>query len=104
MIPVIKEKPKVIVVRRQRKIIIKVIVDSGAKPKIVWYKDSDAIREDSRRKIKIDEVSKGEYEVDLEIEKAEKSDKGFYKLTARNEKGECTSQSVKVDVEGRLIV
>ena len=102
MVPVIKERPKVIILRRQKKIIIKVIVATGAKPKVIWYKESAAVREDSRRQVKIDEISKGQYEVALEIDKVDRSDKGSYKLAARNEKGECTSQSVEVDVQGKL--
>lgn len=32
----------------------------------------------------------------MEISEIEKSDKGMYKLVARNEKGEATSQTVEV--------
>lgn len=38
----------------------------------------------------------GEFAVKLEIEQVSSSDKGTYKLVARNEKGEATSQVVEV--------
>ncbi|XP_053200690.1 twitchin-like isoform X3 [Panonychus citri] len=97
--PVIKEKPKVIKQTKERKVVIEVRIASGAAPKVQWMKESTVIREDSRHVVRIQEVSKGEYAVALEIDKAEKLDKGTYKVVAKNEKGECTSQAVTVDVE-----
>jgi hypothetical protein len=38
----------------------------------------------------------GEFSVKLEIESVTQSDKGSYKLMAKNEKGEATSQTVEV--------
>jgi hypothetical protein len=38
----------------------------------------------------------GEFAVKLEIESASQADKGSYKLVAKNEKGEATSQTVEV--------
>lgn len=38
----------------------------------------------------------GEFSVKLEIEPANLTDKGSYKLVAKNEKGEATSQTVEV--------
>lgn len=38
----------------------------------------------------------GEFSVKLEIEPANPTDKGSYKLVAKNEKGEATSQTVEV--------
>lgn len=101
MAPVIKEKPKVIKQTKERKVVIEVRIASGAAPKVQWMKESTVIREDSRHVVRIQEVSKGEYAVALEIDKAEKLDKGTYKVVAKNEKGECTSQAVTVDVEGK---
>ncbi|XP_074598807.1 projectin protein bent isoform X2 [Brevipalpus obovatus] len=97
--PVIKEKPKVIKQIREKKIIIEVRVASAGKPNVQWIKESTTVREDSRRRVKIQEITKGEYSIALEIDRVEKLDKGVYKLVAKNEKGECTSQSVTVDVD-----
>jgi ABC-type Na+ efflux pump permease subunit len=38
----------------------------------------------------------GEFSVKLEIESVTQTDKGSYKLVAKNEKGEATSQTVEV--------
>lgn len=38
----------------------------------------------------------GEFAVKLEISDVHKTDKGLYKLVAKNEKGEATSQTVEV--------
>lgn len=99
----IKEKPKVIKQIRERRIIIEARVASSAQPKVHWMKESSMVREDSRHSVKVQEVSKGEYAIALEIDRAEKSDKGSYKLVAKNEKGECSSPVVIVDVEGELL-
>lgn len=40
--------------------------------------------------------TQGEFAVKLEIEQMSVTDKGVYKLVARNEKGEATSQVVEV--------
>lgn len=40
--------------------------------------------------------TQGEFAVKLEIEQMSATDKGVYKLVARNEKGEATSQVVEV--------
>lgn len=97
----IKEKPRVIKQIREKRIIIEARVASAAQPKVHWMKESVILREDSRHSVKVQEISKGEYEVALQIDRAEKSDKGSYKLVAKNEKGECTSPVVLVDVEGK---
>jgi hypothetical protein len=38
----------------------------------------------------------GEFAIKLEIEGCQQTDKGTYKLVAKNDKGEATSQSVEV--------
>lgn len=44
----------------------------------------------------MDFMLQGEFNVKLEINDVIKEDKGSYKLQARNEKGEATSQTVEV--------
>ncbi|XP_022255917.1 muscle M-line assembly protein unc-89-like, partial [Limulus polyphemus] len=97
--PVIKEKPKIVKRDRQKKIVIECHVQSAAKPKCIWYKEASTVREDSRHSIQIREISKGEYAIALEIDKPTAADKGNYKLMAKNEKGEVTSQPIQVDLE-----
>lgn len=41
-------------------------------------------------------LSQGEFAVKLEISDVQKIDRGMYKLVAKNEKGEATSQTVEV--------
>lgn len=38
----------------------------------------------------------GEYKIQLEIQQASREDKGSYKVVAKNEKGEVTSQIVEI--------
>lgn len=77
-------------------------VASNAKPQCQFYKETTVVREDSRRSVRIDQVSKGLYQVALTIEQATSSDKGRYKLVAKNEKGEVTSETIEVDLEGKI--
>lgn len=46
---------------------------------------------------KVEQVEKGEYKIQLEINEATKNDKGSYKFVAKNEKGEATSQVVELN-------
>lgn len=40
--------------------------------------------------------TEGKYKVHLEIARADKTDCGSYKLSAKNEKGETTSQTIEL--------
>ncbi|CAG0909692.1 unnamed protein product, partial [Cyprideis torosa] len=55
--PVIVEKPRIVRVVRKRVIIIECRVQAQAPPQITWVKDERTIREDSRRTVKISQVS-----------------------------------------------
>ncbi|RWS15516.1 twitchin-like isoform X8, partial [Dinothrombium tinctorium] len=99
IVPVFKEKPKIVKHEKQKKIVIEVVVAAGDKPDVKWYRETNIVREDSRHSVVIREVSKGEYAVALEIEKPEKTDKGTYKVVAKNDKGESTSLPIKVEIE-----
>ncbi|KAF2885738.1 hypothetical protein ILUMI_20442 [Ignelater luminosus] len=96
IIPVIKEKPKVIKIIKKRTVIVECKVQSKFAPQCTWFKEADAVKEDSRHTVHIEQVNDGEFNVKLEINEVIKEDKGYYKLVARNEKGEATSQSVEV--------
>ncbi|XP_025833492.1 twitchin isoform X4 [Agrilus planipennis] len=96
IIPVIKEKPRVTKIIKKRVIIVECKVQSKFAPDCTWFKEEEVINEGSRHKVQVDQVNDGEFNVKLEISDVKKEDKGFYKLVARNEKGEATSQSVEV--------
>nr|CAD7567469.1 unnamed protein product [Timema californicum] len=96
IIPVIKEKPKVTKIIKKKTIIVECKVESKFAPQCTWFKEKSAVREDSRHFVRIEQVREGEFAVKLEIESCMVSDKGVYKLVAKNEKGEATSQTVEV--------
>jgi hypothetical protein len=97
--PVIKEKPRVIRREKQQKIIIECNVESGGKPQCIWERESTIVKEDSRHQVIVREETKGQYIIALEIDKPSANDKGIYKLIAKNEKGEVTSQAIRVNIE-----
>lgn len=99
MAPVIKEKPRVIK-SEKTKIVIEVYVFAASKPQVSWFRETTLIKESSQHVVNISEVTKGQYSVALEINKPTPDNKGTYKLVAKNEKGEVSSQTVQVDVEG----
>lgn len=114
IIPVIKEKPKVIKIVKKRTVVVECKVLSKFAPDCTWFKEDTAVKEDSRRKVHVEQVKdvrfapsnytqnaqflgwQGEFAVKLEISEVSKTDKGMYKLVAKNEKGEATSQTVEV--------
>lgn len=99
MAPVIKEKPKIVKVVKER-IVVECLVFAATRPSVTWFKETTAIKESSQYAVQIEEVTKGQYSVALEISKPTKDNKGQYKLVATNEKGEVSSQAVQVDVDG----
>jgi hypothetical protein len=99
--PVIREKPKVLRREKEEKVVIECHVKSNAQPECVWFKENSMVKMDSKHKIQITKVEKGEYAVSLEIEKPSLTDKGLYKLQAKNEKGIIASEPIKVTLEGK---
>ncbi|GFU27590.1 hypothetical protein TNCV_283081 [Trichonephila clavipes] len=97
--PVIREKPKVLRREKEEKVVIECHVRSNAQPECVWYKENTMVRQDAKHKVQIRKVDKGEYAVMLEIDKPAQSDKGLYKLQAKNEKGIIASEPIKVTLE-----
>lgn len=96
IIPVIKEKPKVIKIVKKRTVVVECKVLSKFAPECTWFKENSAVREDSRHKVQVEQTKDGEFAIKLEISEVNKTDKGMYKLVAKNEKGEATSQTVEV--------
>lgn len=92
----IKEKPKVVKIVKKKTVIVECHVLSKFAPQCTWFKESAAVKEDSRHKYHVEQVKDGEFAVKLEIEDVSKIDRGSYKLVAKNEKGEAVSQVVEV--------
>lgn len=92
----IKDKPKIIKIIKKRTVIIECVVVSKFEPKCMWFKETTEVRESERHKVDIQQVKDGEFAVKLEISQIADIDKGSYKLVARNEKGEATSQIVEL--------
>ncbi|UYV65937.1 unc-22 [Cordylochernes scorpioides] len=101
VVPVVKEKPRIIKKEINKAIVIEVKVTSVKEPKCVWLRQDTSIKEDSRHVVQTTKVTKGEYSVQLKIEKPTADEKGSYKLVVKNEKGEATSTEVFVDFEGQ---
>jgi hypothetical protein len=93
---VIKEKPKIIKIIKKRTVIIECVVASKFAPSCTWFKETTAVKESQRHLVQISQVREGEFAVKLEINQIKETDKGSYKLVARNEKGEATSQVVEL--------
>lgn len=96
VVPVIKEKPKVIKIIKKKTVIIECIVVSKFEPKCTWFKETNEINETERHSVDIKKVKEGEFTVKLEISQVNDSDKGSYKLVAKNERGEAMSQIVEI--------
>lgn len=86
--------------RESKLIVIECIVRAASAPKVSWLKENTVIREDTRHSVKITEVSKGQYQVTLEIKTPSKENRGTYNLVAKNEKGEAASEKIQVEVDG----
>ena len=96
VIPVIKEKPKVIKIVKKKTVIVECTVLSKFAPDCTWFKETQAVTQDDRHRLHVEKIKEGEFAVKLEIEQISQADKGKYKLVARNEKGEATSQVVEI--------
>merc|ERR1712106_517727 len=91
--PTIKSPPRIVSIIN-RKVTIECLVMSTSQPACYWYQDATKVKMDSRHCVTITESTEGGFMCRLEIMKVEKSDCGNYKLVAKNEKGESTSQTV----------
>lgn len=96
VVPVIKDKPKIIKIIKKRTVVIECVVASKFEPKCTWYKESNTVKESKRHVYQVEKTKEGEFAVKLEINEVEDSDKGAYKLIASNEKGEAVSQVVNL--------
>lgn len=56
VIPVIKEKPKIIKIIKKKTVIVECKVLSKFAPTCTWYKEASAVKEDSRHTVLIEPV------------------------------------------------
>lgn len=56
IIPVIKEKPKVIKIIKKKTVIVECKVLSKFAPDCTWFKEDNAVREDSRHQVQVEQV------------------------------------------------
>lgn len=92
----IKEKPKLVTNIKKRTASIECSVASRFKPECVWMKETTVIKETHRHMIKIEETREGEFSVKLNIVGLSEADFGAYKLVAKNDKGQATSQVIEI--------
>lgn len=57
IIPVIKEKPKVIKIIKRRTVIVECKVQSKFAPQCTWFKEADAVKEGTRHTVHIEQVN-----------------------------------------------
>lgn len=96
VVPVIKDKPKIIKLIKKKTVVIECTVISKFEPICTWYKEDKLIKESSRHQVHIEKNKEGEYTVKLEIHQCNDNDRGSYKMMARNERGEAVSQVVEL--------
>lgn len=96
VVPVIKDKPKIIKIIKKKTVVIECVVVSKFAPKAIWFKEKNEVSESTRHKVNVEQVKEGEFAVKLEISQVSDSDKGSYQLVAKNEKGEAVSQIVEL--------
>lgn len=56
IVPVIKEKPKVIKIIKRKTVIVECRVLSKFAPDCTWFKESTAVREDARHKVEVEQT------------------------------------------------
>merc|ERR1712071_688717 len=96
IVPVIREPPKVIRIEKKRTVVVECHVESQFEPTVMWYKEQTIVQKNSTHKISVHKVSEGGFAVKLEINEVSQSDRGTYKLMAKNQKGQVVSQTVAV--------
>lgn len=96
VVPVIKDKPKIIKIIKKKTVVIECVVVSKFAPKCTWFKEKNEVAEGKRHKVEVKQVKEGEFAVQLEITEVNDADKGSYQLIAKNEKGEAVSQTVEL--------
>lgn len=96
VIPVIKDKPKIIKIIKKKTVVIECVVVSKFAPKCTWFKEQNEVTESTRHKVEVKQVKDGEFAVQLEITEVTDTDKGSYQMVAKNDKGEAVSQTVEL--------
>lgn len=56
VIPVIREKPKVVKIVKKKTVIVECHVLSQFAPDCTWFKETQAVKQDSRHKLHVEQV------------------------------------------------
>jgi len=56
VIPVIKEKPKVVKIVKKKTVMVECHVLSKFTPDCTWFKENQAVKEDSRHKLHVEQI------------------------------------------------
>ena len=98
--PVFVGKPRVIRENKGKRVVIEIDVVSKSKPESQWAKDDKAIKDEGRYIIEVFESQPNMYILVLEIDDLHPEDAGKYKCTAKNAKGDASTQ-VDLKVDGK---
>merc|ERR1712106_1033161 len=96
--PTIKTQPRVVSIIN-RKCIIECMVMSSSQPACSWFHMENKVKLDSRHCITVNEDGEGSYKCQMEIMKMTKEDAGIYKMIAKNDKGETTSEVIELSAD-----
>lgn len=96
VVPVIKDKPKILKIIKKKTVVIECVVVSKFAPKCTWLKENNEVAESERHKVEVKQVKENEFAVQLEISQVTETDQGSYQMIAKNEKGEAVSQTVEL--------
>jgi len=96
--PTIKTQPRVVSIIN-RKCIIECMVMSSSQPACSWFHMENKVKLDSRHCITVNEDGEGSYKCQMEIMKITKEDAGIYKMIAKNDKGETTSEVIELSAD-----
>lgn len=74
IIPVIKEKPKVIKIVKKRTVVVECKVLSKFAPDCTWFKESTAVKQDTRHKVVVEQVKDVRFRFCAKISRSKNSD------------------------------
>lgn len=75
---------------------------ASPQPDIEWYRSDELLKEDSRRKFKIQSLGDNKYFVVLDLDDVVETDAGLYKVKAKNKMGEVAA-SINLNFSRKLL-
>ncbi|RWS12615.1 Twitchin-like protein [Dinothrombium tinctorium] len=89
--PAFTKKPFIHEEENGNKLVFECHLIANPKPDIAWYHEEKRLREDVRTAIKSIEVDPHKYNVTLELKDVTENDKGQYRISAQNKRGEVSA-------------